>query len=131
MGDTVDLSPRVIYTFRFGWSDKIVELTREQVDNIPYLTGLIAHKDDFLWIENEDGEYVLNDPIKCNWFMAILHWINTKNAYNLFDELAEDENILDVLQLFDYLDINSFPLPLLKTEDLVLLNPIDIKDKKS
>jgi hypothetical protein len=49
----------------------------------------------------------------------------------LFDELAEDENILDVLQLFDYLDINSFPLPLLKTEDLVLLNPIDIKDKKS
>jgi len=48
----------------------------------------------------------------------------------LFDELAEDENILDVLQLFDYLGINSFPLPLLKTEDLVLLNPIDIKDKK-
>jgi hypothetical protein len=118
-------------TLRFGTSDKFIHLTQQQLDCIPYLAALVAHKDDMSSIQNENGEYVLNPPIHYNWFMPILHSITSKNPYTLFNELPEDNNILDTLQLFDYLSINSFPLPLLKDEILMRSNSTNAEDSKT
>jgi hypothetical protein len=51
--------------------------------------------------------------------VTILRSITSQNPYKLFDELPEDENVFDTLQLFDYLGLQSFPLPLLRTIYLV------------
>jgi hypothetical protein len=101
------------YAFRFGTSDKVVHLNQKQLDLIPYLSTLVAHKDDFLSSKNENGEYVLNHPIEPTWFMAILHSITYEQPYTLFSKLPEDDDLLAALQLFDYLGIKPFPLPLL------------------
>jgi len=116
--DIIDSNTIVMYTFRFGSSDKLVHLTQQQLDSIPYLAALVAHKNDMSSIQNENGEYVLNSPIHYQWFMPILHSITSKNPYTLFNELTEDNNVLDTLQLFDYLCIKSFPLPLTRGENL-------------
>jgi hypothetical protein len=119
-----------MYAFRFGSSDKLVYLTRPQLVSIPYLAILVTHKDDMSSIENENGEYVLNSPIDYEWFMPILHSITSDNPYTLFNELSEDNNILDTIQLFDYLCIKSFPWPLLKYENLMRSNSMNVEDSK-
>jgi hypothetical protein len=113
----------VMYAFRFMPSNKCVRLNQKQLDCIPYLAALVEHKDDFLSSQNENDEYVLNHPIDYTWFLAILHSIISEQPYSLFTELSEDENVLDTLQLFDYLGVDSFSSPLLKGEYLVLSNP--------
>ena len=47
----LDLNPAVVYTFRFATSDKLFHLTQQQLDSIPYLSTLVAHKDDFFLFE--------------------------------------------------------------------------------
>ncbi|CAF3555590.1 unnamed protein product [Rotaria socialis] len=118
----------VLYAFRFGTSDKLVHLTQEELNRIPYLSNIVTHKDDLLSPQNENGEYVLSHPIEYNWYMAIFHSIISRQPYTLFNELAEANNILDALQLFDYLGIDPFPLPLLKGRSLVLSNPVKVKN---
>ncbi|CAF3790450.1 unnamed protein product [Rotaria sordida] len=119
----VDPKQERIYTFHFRHSNKHVDLTDEELDHFPYLIALVEHKNDFLSVENENGEYVLSHSIEYPWFISILRSIKSEQPYTLFNELSEDNNVLDTLQLFDYLCINPFPLPLLKYEELVRSNP--------
>lgn len=43
----------------------------------------MTHKNHFLSIENENGEYVLNEPIKYSSFLFIIHSISSQNPYEL------------------------------------------------
>ncbi|CAF5041557.1 unnamed protein product, partial [Rotaria sp. Silwood1] len=128
--DINNFDKAVLHAFRFGTSDKLVHLTQQELNRIPYLFNLVAHKDDFSSAQNKNGEYVLNHPIEYTWFMAIFRSITSQQPYILFNELPEDDNILDALQLFDYLGIDSFPLPLLKGRSLELSNQIEINNDK-
>jgi hypothetical protein len=121
-------SNEVTYVFRFGTSDKSVQLTQQQLDLIPYLSTLVANKDNFLSPQNENGEYVLNDPIKYTWFMAIFRSITFKQPYTLFAKLPEDNDLFDTLELMDYLGIKPFPLPILKDEYLLRTHSTKIND---
>ncbi|CAF4053371.1 unnamed protein product, partial [Rotaria sordida] len=117
MTETLEINnenKKVMYAFRFTTSNKCIHLNQKQLDSIPYLSAIVAHKHDFLSTRNENGEYLLNSPIQYTWFMAVLHSIILGQSYTLFTELPERENILGTLQLFDYLGLNSFDLPLLK-----------------
>ncbi|CAF1279835.1 unnamed protein product [Rotaria sordida] len=128
MTETLEINnenKKVMYAFRFTTSNKCIHLNQKQLDSIPYLSAIVAHKHDFLSTRNENGEYLLNSPIQYTWFMAVLHSIILGQSYTLFTELPERENILGTLQLFDYLGLNSFDLPLLKGKKLVLSNPSD------
>ena len=102
------------YSFRLNSSDEVIHLTQEQIDLIPYLSRLMLHKDDFVSIANQNGEYDLNLPIEYHSLTAIVRSITSNNPYKLFDELPEDENVFNTLRLFDYLGLQPFPLPLLK-----------------
>ena len=128
--DTTDSNTTVSYAFRFGTSDKIVHLTQQQLNRIPYLFNLVAHKDNSLPVQNENNEYVLNSPVHYSSFMAILYSITVEQPYVLFNELPEQENILHTLQLFDYLGIDSFSLPLLKYGCLTRLNSTNTESEK-
>ncbi|CAF4853543.1 unnamed protein product, partial [Rotaria sp. Silwood1] len=86
-----------IYKFRFDNSDEHVHLTLQQIDRIAYLSALIANKNDFSSIPNQNGEYILKPPINYTSFMAILHSVTSEQPYILFHELPEDENILELL----------------------------------
>lgn len=46
--------------------------------------------------------------------MAILHSTSVEQAYILFADLPENENILDTFQLMDYLGVHLFQSPPLK-----------------
>ena len=131
MGDICEKKEETIYKFRFNDTNEHVCLTEKQLDRIPYLSALLSHRDDFLSIENENGEYLLNHPIRYKWFIPILQSITFEQPYLLFNELPEDENILDTLQLFDYLGIKSFDSPLLKGYDLLLTNLRNDSDEKT
>jgi hypothetical protein len=115
-------SKKVIYPFRFLNTNKLVRLNEKQLNCIPYLSSLVAHKDDFLSVQNENGEYILHPPIHYTWFMAILPSIISKEPYILINELSEHDNILGTLQLFDYLGLGSFPFPLFEGKHLILSN---------
>ncbi|CAF2692412.1 unnamed protein product [Rotaria sp. Silwood2] len=128
--DITDTNKTVLYAFRFGTSNKLVHLTQQELNRVPYLFNLVTHKDDFLLVQNENGEYVLSHPIEYNWFMSIFRSITSEQPYILFNELSEENNILDTLELFDYLGIDLFPLPLLKYKSLVLSNPIKTDNDK-
>lgn len=117
--DPINSNLSVQYALRFSSSDEVLHLNQEQIDLIPYLSALISHKDDFLSIENEKGEYILNPPIEYHSLTSILRSIASNNPYKLFDELPEDENVFHTLQLFDYLALQPFPLPFLKNTDLI------------
>ncbi|CAF1083929.1 unnamed protein product [Rotaria sp. Silwood1] len=123
----VDKSKKpVMYTFRFGASDEHVHLTETELNCIPYLKKFVEHKNDFSSHQNENGEFVLNDFIEFTCFMAILRSVISRQPYRLFSELSENYNICDALQLFDYLNIDPFPLPILKDRSLVLTNAIKV-----
>jgi len=119
----------ILYPFRFVASNKVINLTQQQLDRIPYLSTLVARKDDFLSAQNENGEYVLGSQIRFSWFKVILNAIVTEKPSTLFSELSEKANVLDMLQLYDYLCIDALPVPLLKDIHIARTNPVDTKDE--
>lgn len=102
-----------VYKFRFGTSDKVVQVTHQELLRIPYLFALVTHKDAFLSTQNKSGEYA--------WFMLIFLSITSKEPYILFDKLSEDADVISMLQLYDYLGVESFPLPLLEKNAYVFI----------
>ena len=83
------------YSFRFVSSNQLLHLTQQQLDRIPYLSALIAHNDNFLSIQNENGEYLLNDPIEYPSLVAILHSIDSNNPSILLNELPKKEEYIE------------------------------------
>mgnify|MGYP001043173210 FL=1 len=106
----------MIYTFRFGSTNKTIQLNEEQLIHIPYLSLLITHKNDFQCGLNDDGEYVLHSRIRYNWFNAIFQATLTGKISSLFTELPEEANVCGMLQLYEYLCLDPIPLPLVKNE---------------
>ncbi len=132
MATVVDIDEKneeVLYPFRFGASNKVINLTQQQLDRIPYLSTLVARKDDFLSAQNENGEYVLGSQIRFSWFKVILNAIVTEKPSTLFSELSEKANVLGMLQLYDYLCIDALPVPLLKDVNLARTNSVDTQDE--
>jgi hypothetical protein len=125
-----DTNKETTYIFRFGTTDKVIHLTEEQLDFIPYLSLLVIHKNDFSSIENENGEYVLSSRIRYNWFIPILKSITTGHPSALFTELSRESYVCGMLQLYDYLCINPISVPLLKDQNLVRTKSDNIDDKK-
>ncbi|UJR13182.1 hypothetical protein I4U23_000204 [Adineta vaga] len=126
----IERNEPITYKFRFNNSDKVIQLTEQELARIPFLSIFVLHKDDFSSIQNDQNEYILHYPIHYNWFMAIFRSLSTEQPYALFNELSKDDNILDVLQLLDYLGVQSFPLPLLNEPNIFSLNSINQRNKE-
>ncbi len=69
----------IVYSFRFGESVKIVHLNQQQLHRIPYLSSPVLHNHSFTSAKNEHGEYVLNAPIRYNWFEVIVSYVTTEH----------------------------------------------------
>ncbi|CAF1439750.1 unnamed protein product [Adineta steineri] len=128
--DEISKANETIYKFRFNTSKKTIQIIQQQLNHFPYLFALVNHTYDFAVNKNEDDEYILEYPICYNWFMAIFQSVIKQQPSALFTELSHEANVLRVLELYDYLCIDPLPLPLLKNQNLVLTNPININDTK-
>ena len=113
---------KLIYRFRFGSTKKTVDLNEEEVQLIPYISRLVTYDDILQSCQNENGEYVLNSPIRFNYFQAILKSSKMKNYSILFDELSEEANVLGMLKLYDFLNLDPIPIPFLKDSYLLRSN---------
>ena len=125
----MDLNPVATYEFRFASSDQLLHLTQQQIDLIPYLSVLMTHRNDFVSIENANGEYLLNEPMEYFSLVAILRSVSSRNPYRLLDELPVDEDVFNTVQLYDYLGLSSFPLPLLRYTNLVRSKSVKNEEK--
>lgn len=121
-----DRNKEIIYTFRFDTTDKIIHITEQQLNCIPYLSALTTHDNNFLSIQNENDEYVLDSRIRYDWFMPIFQSIITQHPSALFTELPREGYLWGMLQLYDYLCLNPIPVPLLKDQHLIRLNSSNI-----
>ena len=126
--DTED--KRRIYRFRFGSTKKTVDLNEEEVQLIPYISRLVTYDDILQSCQNENGEYVLNSPIRFNYFQAILKSSKMKNYSILFDELSEEANVLGMLKLYDFLNLDPVPVPFLKNSHLLRSNRNETENNK-
>lgn len=122
--DVNESSEEISYAFRFNDSDEVLYLTQAQVNQIPYLCRLVEHKDDFASMQNENGEFVLNDTFEYLSFEPIVNVATSRQLYNFFNDLPEKCNICNTLQLMDFLCIDPFPLPVLRDSCLTLSNPM-------
>ncbi|UJR24557.1 hypothetical protein I4U23_005932 [Adineta vaga] len=119
-----------MYTFRFGTTNKTIQINQEQLKHFPYLTALVERSDDFISMKNHKGEYALDSSIRYRWFMIIYHSIIKQQPSLLFTQLPEKSNILGVLQLYDYLCIKPIPLPRFKHDNLVRINRVDFDENE-
>ncbi|CAF0761309.1 unnamed protein product [Adineta steineri] len=117
-----------IYRFRFGITEKTIQITQQQLNHFPYLFAFVNHRDDFSVNKNDNGEYILDNPICYDWFKSIFQSVIKEQPSALFTELTHEADVLCMLELYDYLCIEPLPLPLLKNQQLVLTNLIDIDD---
>ncbi|CAF4276387.1 unnamed protein product [Rotaria sp. Silwood2] len=99
--ETVDPTTELIYKFRFQQSGQSVHLTKKQLNFIPYLSTLVTNQNDVSNIQNQNDEYLLKSPIDYTSFMVILRLVTSDQPYILFNELHEDENVLNILKLFN------------------------------
>ncbi|CAF4678171.1 unnamed protein product, partial [Rotaria sp. Silwood2] len=127
--ETVDPTTELIYKFRFEHSGQSVHLTKKQLNFIPYLSTLVTNQNDVSNIQNQNGEYLLKSPIDYTSFMVILRSVTSDQPYILFNELHEDENVLNILELFNDLGVNSFSAPPLQEEPSILSTSISISHR--
>ena len=125
----MDSNSLVTYGFRFSSSGQLVHLSQREIDLIPYLSVLVRHQNGFMSIENANGEYVLNEPMQYSPLVSILRSIGSQNPYRLLDELPEDENVFEMIQLYDYVGLPSFPLPLLRYPNLIRSKSVKNEEK--
>ena len=121
---------KLIYRFRFGSTKKTVDLNEEEVQLIPYISRLVTYDDILQSCQNENGEYVLNSPIRFNYFQAIFNFLKMKNYSILFDELSEEANVLGMLKLYDFLNLDPVPVPFLKDSYLLRSNRNETENNK-
>ncbi|CAF1675236.1 unnamed protein product, partial [Adineta ricciae] len=125
----LETKKEILHKFRFHPSNELIQLTQQQLIRLPLLNKFVENKTNFPLLQNDRHEYVLHHPIRFPWFIPLFHSINTQQPHVLFTELTIDENIFDVLQLFDYLCVDLFPSPLLDERNLRSLNPTKNTDR--
>ncbi|CAF2028543.1 unnamed protein product [Rotaria magnacalcarata] len=108
--ETIDPNTELLYNFRFEHSGQNIHLTQKQLNLIPYLSTLLA---------NQKDEYVLKSPVDYTSFAVILRSVTSNQPYILFTELHEDADILNTLNLVNYLNINLFSIPPLQAESSI------------
>jgi hypothetical protein len=130
ISEIAQTNEEAFYTLRFGNSNKVVQLTQEQLDHFPYLVAFVTHADDFSSAKNANGEYVVSCRIRYTWFMAIFLSIMTKQPSALFTELPQEANVLAMLQLYDFLCIKPLSIPHFEGKYLILSNPMNYDKKR-
>ncbi|CAF0868695.1 unnamed protein product [Adineta ricciae] len=128
MTDASNTDETMYYSFRFGKTNKVVQLDQQQLQHFPYLVALVERSQDFISSKNQNDEYVLVSNIRYRWFMIIFQSVIQQQPSILFSRPSEKLSVIGLLQLYEYLCIKSLPLPRFKDCKLVQTHPVDVDE---
>ena len=108
-------------TFRFT-SGQILALGEDQIKKIPYLAAMVSSADRFESARDEDGHYKLDPNINHQYFSFALQSLSFHSVEQLFIRLSEEENVIPIVALLDFLGLLPQPLPTLKEVDSIFFS---------
>ena len=123
MIDDSNLLEKAKTTFRFG-SGQILTLDQNQIEKIPYLSAMISSADRFESACDEDGHYKLDPNIDYQHFFFVLRSLSFRSARGLFVRLSEEENVIPIVALLDFLGLLPQPAPTLKEVDSTFFSSV-------
>ena len=100
-----------MYTFRFADASRVVSLSQDQLERIPYLFEMVSCPDQTTSKRNTRGEWMLTYRIRYPSFTAILASVTARRSAFLFTILPQRCNVLSMLNRYEYLRIDPLPVP--------------------
>ena len=116
MTSKIDQSNKIRTIFRFA-SGHILALNEDQIAKIPYLSAMISSADRFESARDEHGHYKLDPHINYQHFSFALQSLSFRSDLELFTRLPEEENVIPIVALLDFLGLLPQPVPTLKEVD--------------
>lgn len=114
VSESATIDETFVHTFHFAQSDQVVSLTQKQLEHIPYLNTFVSNANNFTCLRSTDNAFVLGHSIQYILFNPILSAIVDKKPSSLFAKLPRHVDVFCMLELYDYLCIDSLPIPSLK-----------------
>ena len=114
---------KICTTFRFA-SGQILALNEDQIEKIPYLSAMVSSADRYESARDEDGHYKLDLNIDYQHFFFVLESLSFRSNLELFIRLPEEENVIPIVALLDFLGLLPQPLPTLKEVDSTFFSTI-------
>jgi hypothetical protein len=121
MADDIGESITKTKTFCFA-SGEILTLDENQIEKIPYLTAIVSSGDHLESSRDENGHYKLDRGIKYKHFSFSLDSLTFHSVRQLFTRLPEQNDVIPIIALLDFLGIGPQPDPSLKEVDLVFFH---------
>ena len=116
MPDKNDQLKKPNETFRFS-SGQVLALDEHQIVTIPYLAALVSSADRFDSPRDEHGHYKLDPNINYQHFSLILQSLPFYSARQVFTCLPEEESVIPIVALLDFLGLLPYLLPSLEEVD--------------
>jgi hypothetical protein len=118
MADDIGESITTTKTFCFA-SGEILTLDEDQIQKIPYLTAIVSSGDHLESSRDENGHYKLDRGINYKHFFFALESLTFHSVRQLLTRLPEQNDIIPIIALLDFLGIGPEPDPTLKEVDLI------------
>ena len=103
-------------TFRF-LSGQVLTLDDHQITTIPYLAARVSSADRFDSARDEHGYYKLDPNINYQHFSLILKSLPLHSVRKVFTCLPEEENVIPIVALLDFLGLLPYSSPSLEEVD--------------
>ena len=103
-------------TFRF-LSGQVLTLDDHQITTIPYLAAMVSSADRFDSARDEHGYYKLDPNINHQHFSLILKSLPLHSVRKVFTCLPEEENVIPIVALLDFLGLLPYSSPSLEEVD--------------
>jgi hypothetical protein len=117
MADDIGESITTTKTFCFA-SGEILARDEDQIEKIPYLAAIVSSGDLLESSRDENGPYKLDRGIKYKHFSFALESLTFHSAQQLFTRLPEQNDIIPIIGLLNFLGIGPQSDPSLKEVDL-------------
>jgi hypothetical protein len=80
-------------------------LEDDQIEKIPYLAALVSSAEKFELTLDEHGFYKLDPSIQSKYFTFVLNSLSFQSVRQIFTYLPKQNDIIQIIALFDFLDI--------------------------
>jgi hypothetical protein len=103
-------------TFRFA-SGQLLILDDHQVEKIPYLAAIVSSADNFESVCDEHGHFKLDPYIEFKYFPFVIKSLSFRLVRQIFTHLPKEDDIIEIIALFDFLGIGLQSDPTLDEVD--------------
>ena len=123
MTDDNNQLEKISTTFRFS-SGQVLALDEHQIATIPYLAAMVSSADRFDSARDEHGHYKLDPNINYQHFSLILQSLPFHSVRQVFTCLPDEENVIPIVALLDFLGLLPYSLPSLEEVDSIFFSSV-------